>query len=462
MPDRTRSLEGPEIAARSLCRVEWWLGQALVPEHFFWQEISLRQESELRFQQLSPPAWGVSQLEWDEELLTRGFFKIRRLFLVLPRVQVVHVPGNAKIVTEGASDAFELNKTNALKVTLYAHVLTGSDVDGGDPLSDDPAALRLLVQRVLISAEPTHPEASRSLRLIELEKQPETPWALVPTTHTAASGTAFLPNYVPPLLRLDAFPGFFPALAKRLSTLIHLWQEILRADMESNSLSTLKLVRAGECLRRSYLLQAFLCQIDPDSVLRDLDAGPQSVLPVHPYDFHCKLLELYVDLSSYQSDLYAEPPALLGQTYDHSAIVASFGPLLDEIARRAVRPTDQVPYSAFELRGRIAACPIPNEARTAKEVYWLLHRRGPAVTQDLRAVKLASTGRLEAVHRLSLKGVPFRHVERVGFRHDFSSEVEFHLLSTGEEWEHVLREGTLAYFEEGPVAQARSYLFWRG
>jgi len=49
-----------------LARVHWKIGQALLPEHFFAQEESLRGEVHLRLGLNQVPVWGVGVLQFDE------------------------------------------------------------------------------------------------------------------------------------------------------------------------------------------------------------------------------------------------------------------------------------------------------------------------------------------------------------------------------------------------------------
>ena len=49
----------------STARVYWKLGQSLLPEHFYAQEYSLRQETHLKVYPLGQPQWGLLDIEWD-------------------------------------------------------------------------------------------------------------------------------------------------------------------------------------------------------------------------------------------------------------------------------------------------------------------------------------------------------------------------------------------------------------
>lgn len=425
---------------RALCRVHWRLGQALLPEHFFRQEFSLRQEWELRFAQLTPPAWGVGLLEWDPELVGRGFAKLTKLMLVSPRGHVVHIPGNSQPVH------FDLKAADGVEVVLYAHLLTAPEVVRDDEAAGDAAGLELMLQRVELSPDAGHPGAIDSLKIGEFHRSPDGVWSLKPT-------------YVPPLLLLSAAPAFFRTTMNRLHAILLRWQDLLLADIETHAMSTQKVVRAYECLRRSHLLQAVLAQIDAESPARGADAGA-AVSAVSPADFYDRLIELYVDVHTYQEEPHL-PPVLIGEPYDHRDLVACYGRLLEELDRRTEVARGHAHYVAFSTTNDVATVMVPREARDAKEVYLLFDRGGPGAREDLRGFKIACRPRLEAVHRHALKGVPVRRVEPVPFRHSFAPEIEFYQLLPGEEWEHVLRQGTLAYFVEGPVKHSHAYLFWR-
>jgi type VI secretion system protein ImpJ len=436
---RPRTPWAADALPRALCRVNWRLGQALLPEHFFRQEFALRGEWELRLSQLTPPAWGVGLIDWDDSLITRGFAKCKSLMLVLPRGQIVHIPGN----TQPAH--YDLNLAEGVEVTLYAHLLTAPEIVRDDEAAGDAAGLELIVQKLELSPDAGHPGAIDSLKIGVFTKSPDGVWSLSS-------------SYVPPLLLLSAAPAFFRATLDRLQGIVSRWQEILLGDIETHALATQKVVRAHECLRRSHLFQAFLAHIDVASPFRP--EGASAATPVSPAEFFDRLVELYVDIHTYQEEPH-QPPRLAGFAYDHRALVACFERFLVDLDRRTEVPRGQAPYAPFLRDGEAAVVNLPSEAREAKEVYFLFHRRGLAVREELRGLKVACQSRLETVHRHALKGVPLRRLDPVGFRHSFAPEVEFYQLLPGEEWEHALREGTLAYFVEGPVKEGQVYLFWR-
>ncbi|NRD68851.1 type VI secretion system baseplate subunit TssK, partial [Corallococcus exiguus] len=79
----------------------------------------------------------------------------------------------------------------------------------------------------------------------------------------------------------------------------------------------------------------------------------------------------------------------------------------------------------------------------------------------LDGVKLASPTRLPLVRRQALKGVPFKHVPYPSFPHALGPEIDWYLLSNGEEWQHALREDGLSFYVTPALRGAQTSLFWR-
>ncbi|MGC4065304.1 MAG: type VI secretion system baseplate subunit TssK [Polyangiaceae bacterium] len=113
--------------ARSLCRIDWKLGQALMPDHFLWQEDSLRREVEMRAEHQALPSWGLVELGWDETLLrATGRLLINRLELVFETGTLVDIPGNARPVS------LDLPKPALEPIDVYVHLLSEpGDHQGG-------------------------------------------------------------------------------------------------------------------------------------------------------------------------------------------------------------------------------------------------------------------------------------------------------------------------------------------
>jgi len=427
---------------RSLCRVHWRLGQALLPEHFERQELGLGRELELRFAQLAPAAWGVAQVSFDDDALAGGIVRLTRLAAVLPRGRLVDLPGNAR------ATPFDLAAADAHITGLYVHLLAEPAYETDDDTARDLDAVELAVQRLELSLAPGHPGAIDSLQLAVLEQAPDGAWTI-------------RPSYVPPLLTIAAWPAFFDDLLTRMRKLLAAWEAILLGDLESHVLSVARSLRAHEGLRRSRLHRWFLTQLDAAAPARTTGpTHPDSVVAAHPFELFRRLIDFYLDVHAYQSPA-SEEPALAARVYDHRDLAGSFEPLLAELASRTRLPHGRAPYAPFVRDGRIASCALPDSLADAR-LYWLVRRAADADADAARAVKLAAVGRLETVHRHALRGVAVKPLASVPFRHDFDPDVVFYEIATeGEEWEFLARERRIGFVAEGPIAACETYLCWR-
>jgi type VI secretion system protein ImpJ len=106
-------------------------------------------------------------------------------------------------------------------------------------------------------------------------------------------------------------------------------------------------------------------------------------------------------------------------------------------------------------------CTLPQEARQARYVYWLLQKPSISFKLETAGVKLASESRLPLVHQHALKGVPFRPIVNPPLQHTFASEVEFFAITQGEEWDYVVQEGKLAFLHQPSMERVSAFLYWR-
>ena len=245
--------------------------------------------------QLAPAALGVGLIEWDEVALARGIVRMTKLLAITPRGHVVHLPGNARAAP------VDLAEAGTSTVRLHLHLLVEPSYEREDERARDLEAVELAVRRIELTPSAGHPGALDSLELARFELGPDGAWAV-----SAA--------YVPPLLSLAAWPGFFSSVTARLRAVLAAWEDILLGDLESHVLSIAKGLRAHECLRRSRSLVWYLAQIESGGEL----SGP-------PFELYRRIVELYLDVHGYQARA-ADRPALAADIYDHRDLVGSFAP----------------------------------------------------------------------------------------------------------------------------------------
>ncbi len=408
-----------------LARIDWKMGQTLLPEHFLAQEDSLIADVATRFSLLGAPFYGVGRLKWNESLLEQGILSVAKLTLVLPTGPLLQIPGNARV------QSFNLNATGSTTANIYLH-LTGERIPTDD--EDETAAgdpLERYSHGVVLSSEQVQRGALFTMKLAEFEKGAEGSWGLSP-------------KFIPPLLRVGTSPFLRDSL-EALAQALALFQEKLQENIAASYLGGEGLAGAKTCLKALYTFQRLLANL-------------RGQVHVHPYVLSEALRVFYAEVCVYQE----RTPEDITSAYRHDDLAGTFGKVIAPLLEHLRLQKGKAPYTPFEQRdGLFLLEELPPEARGAMEVFLLLQK--PRVGEALRvdSLKLASRMRLPNVHKLSLIGIPIKAIERPPFQHQFGPEVDFFQLSFGDEWDKALGEGSLAFYETPGLAGAKAFLFWR-
>lgn len=119
---------------KQTARVNWRLGQPLLPDHFITQEATLRREVHERIGAASTPVWGIASMRIDGFQLVRGILSVQELLLVTESGLFLDVPGNCGALS------FNLTSAGQVKVTVYLQVFGESDVVGGEGVDSSSSA----------------------------------------------------------------------------------------------------------------------------------------------------------------------------------------------------------------------------------------------------------------------------------------------------------------------------------
>lgn len=408
-----------------LARLNWQMGQTLLPEHFIAQEESLLHETHLRFRLTGVPFYGIGRLKWSEGLLSEGVLSIENISLVLPSGLLVDVPGNSKI------NSFNLNITGTTKVTLYLHVLGEEEVrDERESLEGEEGLLRK-VRQIELSSEQSNNEALEILKFAEFQKDAEGVWTLSN-------------SHIPPLLQVGTTP-FLQSTLDLLKRMLSLFHYKLMQEITATYLSGENLFNAKQCLLEVYKFQRFLVNVEEE-------------IHCHPYFFYEAVKNFYTGLCLYRNST----PKNISNAYQHdnlsSCLKETVVPLIEEI--QLIKSKN--PYVPFEKKdGLFVIHDLPKEIINASEVYFLVQKTRVNETLSIEGLKLASFSRLPVVHQLALVGVPYRKIDSPPFQHPFGAEVDFFILEEGEEWDRVLSQASLAFFDKPEFDKVKAYIYWR-
>jgi type VI secretion system protein ImpJ len=408
-------------------RVHWRMGQSLLPEHFYAQEESLRNELYLTLRMLPAPFWGVGSLSLDGFQLLNGALSIREMTLIYPYPSgmLIDVPGNT-----APPATFNLNKTGSATVPIYVHLETEPDIEAPGDVSERDDNVERVVQRISLSPSPISDVPAQSFKLAEFSKAPDKEWTLSD-------------EYIPPMIRVTHSP-FFDSTIARMRAIATSFHQVLTEEIQESYLAGESLLALRQALRGLFGFQAFLATLG-----RDID--------YHPMDLHRALVDLYLDICV----LREIPPAIDKFVYSHEEAGPAFKTLLDEVTEQVRHTKTAAEYVPFKFENRMQVCELPVAAKKARKVFWLVQKPRVGDKIDLARVKLASENRVALVHQMALRGIPYTRIENPPFHHPFSAEVEFYQLESSEEWDHAVREGKIAFFHRSDFDVIRFFLYWR-
>ncbi len=410
-----------------LARIDWQMGQTLLPEHLIAQENAILADTALRFDMIGRPYFGIGRLKWNESLLAEGIVSIVSLGMILPNGQVIDIPGNT------SSAAMNLNLAGSTRVPVYLHLVAerASPEARKERRDEGAGAIERVVQKVALTSEQTFSAALQTMKIAEFEKDPEEVWRLAQ-------------DYVPPLLQVGTSP-FLLATLDTLGKLVEIFHQRLEEDIAASYLGGEVLVGAKQCLRAVYKIRRFLANV-------------KAQVHCHPYELYEALKQFYVDVCLYKG----ATPEHIDAPYLHDDLWTCLRQVWEPLVAQIQVERGKTPYLPFERQeGLRIVSPLPTEVRVAKEIYFLVQKPRVSEVVSLEGLKLASRARLPIVHQLALQGIPIRKIERPPFQHGFGSEVEFYLLREGEEWDHALRESSVAFYDSPKLANVRAYLYWR-
>lgn len=408
-----------------LSRVHWFIGQALLPEHFYAQEESLRGEVDRRFGLHAAPQWGLGTLELEPYGLPTGVITIERMTLVLRSGMVIDVPGNAKPAT------IKLKETGASVVPLYVHVLSESEVSKTHVGDADEEGIERIVHQIRLSTDPTSPTMIDAIKIAQFEADPDGVWQIAP-------------NYLPPLVCLGRSAPIFEGQRISLRAIVRALREILLTDIGKHYL-------AGES--QSAARQALRAVFTFEHVLGDIEHG----ITLHPYDFFCALRALYMDVCMYAG----LDPLQVEAWYSHEELSECLTKFTVKLEEYIKSPREAPPYIAFTKSGSRWECMLAPEARRARDVYLLVQKPQVSMKIDLSGTKLGSPTRIQSLHERAMTGIPCKRIVNPPFHHDLSSNIDWYRIEAGEEWDYAIRERKVVMFDTSDLSGSRLYLYYR-
>lgn len=415
------------MSSDKLTRVNWQMGQALLPHHLIAQEESLLAHLNLRFSVMGMPLYGIAKLFWNDSLLKEGVLSIIEMNLILSNGRIIDIPNNAKI------EPFNLGAAGTTKVSVYLHIIQGTK--NSEEISyaqnKDETVVDKIMHIVELSSEQSHANTIHTMKLANFTKDGEGVWSL-------------MEDYVPPLLQVGSSP-FFMSQISYLEQMLEIFHFKLEQEIMTSYLSGENLFSAKQCLQGVYKLKIFF---------RNL----KGQMHYHPYFLYEALKHFYIELCFFQN----YTPENVDSPYEHDQLTKTMTAITEPLLRQIQMMKAKTPYVEFKRKeGYYVISKLPKEVVDAKEIYFLLQKPSVTTAISVDALKLASMSRLPMVHQMALQGIPIKPIERPPFQHSFGAEVEFFTLVEGEEWDRALGDGSIAFYELEGFDKINAYLYWR-
>ncbi len=428
----SKRLQSQQVVSYRAARVRWWNGQPLLPEHFYAQEESLREEIALRFSMHGAPFWGAGRLRWDEELLSvEGKLKLDSLTLFFESSSSVvsfgaeDLPSNALAPEE----AFDLGATGTSEVVVYLHQDSASAEIHTGAGSANEESIRRVIYRLHLDMADTTPVGPLPFEVGRFKLGADAVWRLAPDS-LPASVTVLNSAYETHVL--PRFERVVGRLAMKVQN------DLDTAILAGSVQAAAKIVQKG-----SFELAALQRQI------------AQGSLNPHPFELFKAIQSTYFELSALDNS--APDPI----DYLHHAPGKSFGQLLDAVDRLLGHEQKHLPHLSFTKSAGIWSCRLEQQMKKAGRAFLLLKKPSTAHSLDLRKLKLSSADRLAHVHSHALRGVPFELIENPPFSHLFASTIEFYSLSPGNEWDYAVDEGALSFYDSENLRGVEAFLYYR-
>lgn len=410
-------------------RVAWSEGMFLRPQHFQQQERYLEGLIERRATALRPHAWGITEIELNEDLLAVGKFGLRKISVIMPDGAAISAPAEADLPPP--VDIPADTRGAIIYLTLLPRQPGAMEFARGD------AATRYAVseQDAVDSFS-----KSRNAEMIETG-QPNLRLGIV-REHTDGRVLAGLARvterrdqlvvldrtYIPSCLTLEAhasLTGIVDDIGGRASA---------RAD-ELAKRAVSKIEAGAESLTSFLMLQA-LNRWTP--LLKHLRTCPGQ----HPETLYATLLQLAGEMATFTTSA-RRPPVF--PDYDHLDLRRCYAPVVDFLVgafsavfdRAAVQLDIEMPQPGAYI------CPIRDRALfRSSTIYLAIAARRPPkeVAERFPAqIKIGSVTQMRELVRSAVGGVAIRHVTTLPPQMPaFHEMTYFQLDQSGPEWRDIV------------------------
>lgn len=428
--------------------VVWFEGMSLDPHHFQQWDRAHRHTGRRHLRAAQPYAWGFFDLELDEDRLAGGDVVVVRCSGLFPDGTAVEIPA-----CDPAPDPRNVRQSfdpTRERMCVYL-AIPATPAQTHRPIADDSlSARRHLTETVTVSDETPGGDArpvevARLNTHIRLEGEALDAFTTLPLTslkRTADGALAQAPDFIPPVLRIDA-ASRIRHLVRRLLEQVGDYRRSLRRRITN--------VRGQQQLSPS------------DATAFALLQTVSAALPVlqhhhhagtaHPVDLYRTLVGLAARLDAFRLSDPSDDPATSFRPYDHDDLTGSFAPLVERLHTVLGETLPPSHYEIVQLvreREHLFTASLSEEHVASCRLYLSIRNEPDARTsaEELPALlRIASPQTIDAVLKSYTRALPVRALTTIPAGVPVNGEAHyFQLLQTGPFWESIEDAGAMAIF----------------
>ncbi len=406
-----------------LKRVNWQMGQMLLPHHLFAQEQALLAHNTHLFQHSGLPNYGIIKMRWDEDFFYQGIISISELILLLPSGHLIDIPGNA------TPSSFDLNSAGKTKLSLYLHLIDEKkEREEEVTLHDETAKISFALDSTLLSPQKNADLSRAVFKLAQFEKTQESVW------HLSES-------FIPPLLTTSPQPFLMPIFAN-IERVIKSVKLKIKKEIEGADFFASHNVEWRFCLLELSHLERF-CE----------NCMNNQVIP-HPYYLYDRICSVLDCARSEENKI---------PIYQHEELAEVFQNLLHQMEYIFISEQKDFSYVEFERNESLyTITSLPPSLAKAREVYLIIQKPDQETHFSANSLKLTSRQRKEFIEHFFVSGITLSPINKPAFLNSrFAEEVEAFSIDQKEEWRKALAEGNLVLSHHELTRDFNVFLYWR-
>jgi len=421
----------------------WSEGMFLRPQHFQQHDRYLEALIEERCSPLRPYAWGVRQLEINQEALGLGKIDIASCRAVLPDGTTLNIPHS-----DAAPEALQLD-SNTRDETIFICLLEkryGSNEVSRDTSDEVDTRLSVNAMDVRDTSVPMDTSAPIELGLKNLyllresdERADYTCLGVIRVVEVRNDNTIVVDRpFIPPALDCRDTP--------RLAGYIRELQGLLKQRGEALA-ARVGAGHGGTADTGDFMLLQVVNRYDP------LFAHLASLPELHPESLFSICLQLAGELSTFTSP--GKRPAEF-PLYDHEDLAGCFEPLMSELrhALSAVLEQNAISIELILKKGGIRKATI-EDRQLFDDAYFVLAVKADMPTEEIRNLiplqaKIGSPNKIIDLIKLQIPGVGMDPLPVAPRQIPFHAGFQyFELDKRGDMWQQLKQSGALALHAGG-------------